>query len=72
MSLRECVCVVAALPSSAACVAVLIGLSASLVLSQFARPTSDFASVTAPVLPATEETPVTRAEIAADTLAVVA
>lgn len=45
-----------ALALSAVCVAVLTGLLASDVLSTLPRPTSSFASVTAPVLPATENT----------------
>ena len=38
---------------NAVCVAVLIGLSLSAVLSTFPSPTSDAANVTAPVFPAT-------------------
>lgn len=47
---------VSALALSAACTAVLTGLFASEVLSTFPRPTSDFVSVTVPVLPETEVT----------------
>src|SRR5690606_9685236 len=50
---------VSTLPDSAVDTAVLIGLSASLVLSTLPRPTSPLASVTAPVLPETEVTELT-------------
>ena len=45
-----------AFKSNAVCVAVDIGLFASLVLSTFPSPTSPLTKVTTPVLPATEVT----------------
>ena len=53
-----------ALALRAVCVAVLTGLSASLVLSTLDKPTSVLSSVTAPVLPDTDVTVLTCAPAA--------